>query len=182
MDLKQSGKVALGGVLGALSLTFMLLTFFRFGSYALPAIAGAVFIPFVVEIGSRSSWMVYGAVALLSLLISPDLEAKTLFISFFGYYPILKSQLERISKRWLEWLLKLLLFNLSIVISYLLMLFVFHLDFESLKFGGINIAYFLLAAGNIVFIVYDLALTNLITMYMRVLHPRVKKIFHLNKR
>ena len=87
--MKPTGKVALGGVLAALSLTFMLLTFFPFATYALPAIAGAVLIPFVVEVNAKSAWLVYAAVAILSLFISPDIEAKTLFISLFGYYPIL---------------------------------------------------------------------------------------------
>ncbi|MDD4414336.1 MAG: hypothetical protein PHR14_07295 [Oscillospiraceae bacterium] len=179
--MKQSGKVALGGILGALSLTFMMLTFFSLGTYALPAIAGAVLIPFVVEVGAKSAWMVYGSVALLSLLIAPDIEAKVLFINFFGYYPILKSLLERTSKRWLEWILKLLVFNTSIILSFLLLIFVFNLEFEMLVIGGVNLVYIMLAFGNIVFVIYDFALTNVISMYMRVLHPRIKKIFKLDK-
>ena len=179
--MRNSGKVALGGVLGALSLTFMMLTFFSLGTYALPAIAGAVLIPFVIEVGPKSSWMVYGAVALLSLLVAPDIEAKILFISLFGYYPILKSVLERISKRWLEWILKLLVFNTSIISSFLLLVLVFNIEFEMLIIGGINLIYIMLAFANIVFVIYDVALTNVISMYMRSLHPRIKRIFKLDK-
>ena len=82
--LKQSGKVALGGIMGALSLMIMFLTAFPYMTYALPAIAGAVLIPVVIELGSKWAWMVYACVSFLSLLIAPSLEAKVMFIAFFG--------------------------------------------------------------------------------------------------
>ena len=180
--MRQSGKVALGGIFGALSLMFMLMTVFPLGTYALPAIAGALLIPVVIEAGVGTGWMVYGAVALLSLLVAPDMEAKVLFVSFFGYYPVLKSQLDRIRLRPLEWFLKLGLFNVTMVLSYLLMLFVFHLDPETFVFGGVNVAFLFLLAGNVIFLIYDYALTNVVTVYQRFLHPRLSRIFHAGRR
>ena len=52
--MRQSGKVALGGIFGALSLMFMLMTVFPLGTYALPAIAGALLIPVVIEAADRA--------------------------------------------------------------------------------------------------------------------------------
>ena len=43
--------------------------------------------------------MIYAAVAVLSLLFAADKEAALLFVLFFGYYPVLKSFLERISNK-----------------------------------------------------------------------------------
>lgn len=160
----------------------MLLTFIPTATYALPAVAGAVLIPIVIEAGAGSGWMVYAAVALLSLFISSDKEAAILFISFFGYYPVLKSQLEWIPKRWIEWFVKLVIFNVTMIASYLLMLYVFNLDIDSFTIGGVNLSYAFLAAGNVVFVIYDLALTNVISAYMRLLHPKLVKIFHLNQK
>jgi hypothetical protein len=177
--LKQTGKIALGGVLGGLSLTFLVLTIFPLGTYALPAIAGAMFIPFVIEFSPRSGFMVYAAVAIVSLFITPDIEAKILFIGFFGYYPILKSLLESLTKRWIEWIIKLAVFNISVILSYLLLVQVFNLDIE-ISFSGVNIVYVVLAVGNAVFLLYDKALTNVISLYIRVLHPRIVKTFKLN--
>ena len=97
--MKQTSKVALCGVLSALSVMLMLLTVIPIATYALPAMAGAVLIPIVVEAGPRWGWMSYAAVALLCLLIGPEPEAKVLFVTFFGYYPVLKAQLERLHKR-----------------------------------------------------------------------------------
>lgn len=177
--MKQSGKVALGGMLGALSLTFMLLTFFPYATYALPALAGAIIIPFVVETNARSGWMLFAALAILAMIVSPDMQAKVLFIGFFGYYPVLKAQLEKGAKRWLEWVLKFLVFNVSMIVCYSLMLFVFHLDPKSFEVAGVNVAWGLLLAGNAVFLLYDYAMTNVISLYIRKFHPMIQRLFRL---
>ena len=166
--------------MGALSLVFMLLTIIPVGTYALPAISGAILIPVVIEAGVSTGWMVFGAVALLSIFITPDKEALVLFILFFGYYPTLKSTLERLHKRWLEWLLKILLFNSSMILSYLLVQFVFHINLDEFVVNGVNLAFVFLLLGNVVFVIYDLALTAMISSYMRVLHPKLLRIFHLS--
>ena len=45
----------------------------------------------VIEIGGENgAWMIYAAVAVLSLLFAADKEAALLFVLFFGYYPVLK--------------------------------------------------------------------------------------------
>lgn len=168
--------------MGALSLVFMLLTIIPVGTYALPAVSGAVLIPVVVEAGVGTGWMVFGAVALLSLFITPDKEALVLFVLFFGYYPTLKATLEKLHRHWLEWLLKLLLFNVSMVVSYALVQFVFHISLDEFVVNGVNLAFVFLLLGNVVFVIYDVALTAVVASYMRVLHPKLARIFHLNSR
>lgn len=177
--MKQSGKVALGGVLGALSLVCLFLTIFPYATYALPALAGAVLIPVVLEIGVKTGWMVYAAVAVLALIITPSVEAKMMFVAFFGYYPVLKASLERLRARWLEWTLKLVVFNVAMVVSYVLLLFVFGLEADTFELFGINLPLVFLAMGNVVFVIYDVALTNIITLYMRSWHPRLSRLFHI---
>ena len=175
--LKQSGKVALGGIMGALSLMIMFLTAFPYMTYALPAIAGAVLIPVVIELGSKWAWMVYACVSFLSLLIAPSLEAKVMFIAFFGYYPIVKALLERQKNRVLEWVLKYLVFNVAVVSAYLLSLRFFGLDADSFVIFGFNVPLVFLLLGNVVFLLYDLALRNVAEVYIRVLRPKLNRMF-----
>ncbi len=177
--MKQAGRIALGGVLGALSLTLLMFTVFPIGRFTLPAIAGAVLIPFVIEFSPQRGLLIYAAVAVVSLFIVPDIEAKVLFIGFFGYYPILKSLFESLASRWFEWLAKLAVFNISVVLSYLLLIYAFRFNPGYFSLFGVNIVYFLIAAGNIAFLLYDKVLTNLVTLYIRVLHPHIVKIFRL---
>ena len=175
--LKQSGKVALGGIMGALSLMIMFLTAFPYMTYALPAIAGAVLIPVVIELGSKWAWMVYACVSFLSLLIAPSLEAKVMVIAFFGYYPIVKALLERQKNRVLEWELKYLVFNVAVVSAYLLSLRFFGLDADSFVIFGFNVPLVFLLLGNVVFLLYDLALRTVAEAYIRVLRPKLNRMF-----
>lgn len=175
--MKQSVKIALGGILGALSLVCMMLTLFPFATYALPAVAGAVLIPIVVEIGVRWGWTVYAAVALLSLLIAPDKQAAAMYVAFFGYYPLIKAVVERMKSRAAEWLVKLGIFNAAMVGTYLLLIYAFELPLEEFELFGWNLPLVFLLAGNVVFVIYDIALTNVISLYIQQLHPRLSRLF-----
>ena len=71
--MSKSGKIALGGLLTALGVVLMFLTgLIPIGTYALPAIAGVLLIVAVIEIGAKWAWMIYAAVAVLSLLFAAD--------------------------------------------------------------------------------------------------------------
>ena len=79
--MSKSGKIALGGLLTALGVVLMFLTgLIPIGTYALPAIAGVLLIVAVIEIGAKWAWMIYAAVAVLSLLFAADKEAALLFV------------------------------------------------------------------------------------------------------
>ncbi|MEG0229976.1 MAG: hypothetical protein RR640_05165, partial [Oscillospiraceae bacterium] len=101
--MKKTFKVTLGGIVSGLSLLAMLLTaLIPVGTYALPAIAGVLLIVIVDEFDYKWGYLVYFAVSLLSFFITPDREAATLFIFFFGQYPITKALLEKIKNKVLE--------------------------------------------------------------------------------
>ena len=91
--------------------------------------------------------------AILSLLLAPDKEAATVF-AFLGYYPIVKPRLDKTRLRWL-W--KGLLFNVSVLVMYWLLLRVFGLaqvaeDFEEI---GVVMLIVLLILGNVTFFLLD---------------------------
>ena len=71
--MKNSMKVALCGVMAALSTVLLFLTGAApVATLALPAIAGCLLIPVVVEVGLSWSFGVYGVCGVLSLLLVPD--------------------------------------------------------------------------------------------------------------
>lgn len=93
-----SYKVAVGGVVSALCLTLMFLTgVFPLLSMAIPIYAGALMIVVAREVSTSWAFAAYCAVSLLSLFLTPDKEASTLFIMFFGYYPIILPWLDKIN-------------------------------------------------------------------------------------
>ena len=176
--MKQTSKTALGGIVSALSVTLMLLTgIIPFMTYALPLAAGALLILMVIEINKRWAFIVYAAVSLLGILVVPDKEAAVFYIAFFGYYPIIKSTLEKHLNIVVEWVVKMLIFNLSTVAGYFFTTYVLGVPFdETGEFGKYSLI-ILLALANAVFIAYDIMLTRFITLYLRKFRKSFHKIF-----
>ena len=174
--MSKSGKIALGGLLTALGVVLMFLTgLIPIGTYALPAIAGVLLIVAVIEIGAKWAWMIYAAVAVLSLLFAADKEAALLFVLFFGYYPVLKSFLERISNKVLSWISKFAVFNVAVVACFFLAVNFLQLPEDSFTEFGIYLPWVFLILGNAVFLIYDIALSGLVATYVEKLHHRVTK-------
>ena len=174
--MSKSGKIALGGLLTALGVVLMFITgLIPIGTYALPAIAGVLLIVAVIEIGAKWAWMIYAAVAVLSLLFAADKEAALLFVLFFGYYPVLKSFLERISNKVLSWISKFAVFNVAVVACFFLAVNFLQLPEDSFTVFGIYLPWVFLILGNAVFLIYDIALSGLVATYVEKLHHRVTK-------
>ena len=166
-SFRNTSKTALGGIVAALSVTLMFLTaVIPTLTYALPAAAGVLLIVMVIDVGKKWAFGVYAAVSILALLLLPDKEAAVMYVFFFGHYPILKAILEEKCRGVLLWVCKFLLFNVSVVAAYLVILYVFQIPFEEMEKYGRFAVWGLLALGNVVFVVYDIALTRLVTVYM----------------
>lgn len=174
--MKKSGRVAMGGLIAAMSIVVMLAAWFPYLTYALPALAGCLLIPVIIEIGRKQAWLVYGVTAILCFFLC-ETEAKVLYIVFFGYYVIIKSLLERLRSKPLQWALKFVVFNLAFAVYYLAVTYVFSLDIEGFgDFGKYTLLLFFVLC-NVVFFIYDLAVTRVIWMYMSMLHNKMKKFF-----
>lgn len=173
--MKTSQRLALCGVVSALAAVMLLMTVFPYATYALAAMAGIVLIPAALECGTRYAVLSYIATAMLALLITPDIEAKWLFILFFGYYPIVHLRLQIRRGAWV-WGVKLVLFNLAAVADFLIMTMVLNVPREEFVIAGVYVPWVLLIAANAVFVLYDMALYRVSAMYRVRLHPLVKKM------
>lgn len=136
------------------------------------AVIASLFCVFaVIEYGGSAPWMVFGVTSVLSALLLPSKAPAAMYILFFGYYPIIKEKLER-RPRITAWLLKEAIFNvalaLMLVLSHLLL-------FPGVVMGDMLLYYFGLALiAEVVFPIYDLALTRLITLYLFRLRKRFR--------
>lgn len=149
-----AANVALGGVMAALAMVVMSMgTLIPVATYVCPMLC-AVLLQMVLKIcGQRIAWAWYGAVAILSLLLAPDKEAAAVF-AFLGYYPIVKPKLDRLKgKRF--W--KTLLFNVSTLVMYWLLMHIFGLDQIASDFEemGAVMTVIMLILGNVTFFLLD---------------------------
>ena len=167
---KVSYKVSLGGIISALSLSLMFLTgFMPFLVYLIPALTGAILLIVYVEINARWAFFTYVSVAVLCLFITPDKEAGLLYIMFLGYYPLIKVPIEKVRNRIIEWLIKLVIYNTMIVIYYQIIIRVVSssdLAEEAGEWGKYG-AFILLGLTNVVFILYDVAVSRLKDLYVK---------------
>lgn len=182
--MSQSGKTALGGMITALSVVILMPTALEVFVYALPAFAGMLIMFSIIELDKKWAFGIYAAVSIVSLLLVPNKEAAILYAAFFGYYPILKAIFESKLPKWAEYICKFVVFNVSMLVSYWLLMKVTGMPFEQIMGiegeTGFLAKYALpvmLALGNIAFIVFDIATTRIITVYLAVWQKKFRKIF-----
>lgn len=156
----HSKNMAMGGVFAALAVVIMNLGgLIPVATYVCPVLC-MVLLNFVcLSCGDRIGWVWYTAVSVLSLLLSPDKEAAAVFL-FLGYYPIVKPRLE---SRKGKWIWKLLIFNVSMVLLYSILIRIMgvaEVTGESEELAGIMLT-ILLVMGNVTFFALDRLLTIL---------------------
>jgi hypothetical protein len=145
--------LTLGAVLSALDLTMV-------------AMASILVYFAVLEMGTPYQYLIYAVTGLLSILMLPVKFAAFLYIIFGGIYPFLKRLLERLSAV-VGWIIKLIYFNAVITVMILGSKYLFGIDDEKL-----SLSVYLL--GNAAFILYDIAMTKLLTVYFTKLRKKLK--------
>lgn len=165
--MKQSSKCAIGGIVASLSLVLMIsAAVFPFLELALPAVAGALVIFMVVEVDKKWAFGVYATVAILAMLLVANKEVSVMYLAFFGYYPILKAVIESRLPSVPGWAIKILSFVGTMVAAYWLMMKFMGVTIDEMDEFGIAAIPMLLGLGTFAFIMYDIALTKFITLYM----------------
>ena len=120
----------------------------------------------VIESGYVFAFTTYFVVALMSALFVADKEAALYYIAFLGLYPILKGIFEKIKNKLFQYILKFILFNVCIISAFFISITLLSVPKESFVLFGFYIPWAFLILGNIVFIVYDVSLTRIISEYV----------------
>lgn len=171
-------------MVAALSVVILIPSAMQVFVYALPAMAGMLTMFAVVEIDKKWAIGSYVATSVIGLLFVANKEAVMYYVAFFGYYPVVKAILESKLPRAIEYILKFLIFNVSIVLSGVILVKLFGMPYAELLGiegeSGFFAKYALpimLGMGNMVFILYDIALTRLLTAYIYVWQKKFRKLF-----
>ena len=137
---------------------------------SMAVIASVMSIVAVIEFGHGASWSIYAVTSVLSLILLPNKSAAVMYAAFFGFYPILKEVFEK-RRKVVSWILKEITFNAALVVCFVIIRFLILSDIAEIPtmmyvFGAV-----LLEA---VFVLYDLALTRLISLYIFKLRNRLR--------
>lgn len=171
-------QISLAGIASALSIVLLFLgSAIWLLSYVMPIITGLLMIIITQCLNKKTAFTVYFCVSVLSLFLLSDKECVLIYVFFFGYYPIVKDSIEKINNNFLRWVLKFAIFNVSIVLSQLICVYVFQIPFDDFL-GKWGIAVLLLLA-NCVFVLYEKMLKALIVLYDKKYKKKIDKL--LNK-
>lgn len=174
--MKKTAKITLCALSAAVAACLTLAAYFPYVTYAAPAVAGLVLLIPLVETNIRWAFSSF-AVSVLPVMLFAEVEAKLMYVFFFGWYPIVKALIERIDKRWIEWIIKFIVFNLAIIFIYGFLSKIVDISLEDMGSLGKYGAIILLVLANITFLFYDVAIEKMASFYVIRLHPHIKKIF-----
>lgn len=151
--------LGLGSLVEVLDLTFAV-------------IASLLTVYAVIEIGGAYPWLIWIVTSVVALLILP-LKTPVLFYALLtGYYPILKQKIERRMARVPAWTFKMSVFAISLAVIVAVM-WLFAPTLLETTGGWIVIATTVVLA-VLSFILYDICLTKLITIYFVKLQKRFR--------
>ena len=109
----------------------------------------------------------YAAVAVLGILLCPDKEIALLY-AFLGWFPSAQSRLDKLP-RLISAAMKCILFSLTMVVMYAMILYLFQLEAiveEFAEYSTIMIV-LMLILGNVTFLLYDRVLANFSRLYRK---------------
>ncbi len=173
--MKNTSKITFCALMSALSVAFMMLSYFPYFTYAVPALSGLVCLVVLIEIGGKWPLLTFIVTSVLSMLFA-ETEAKLMYVLLFGYYPIIKAYIERLNSRLIQYLIKFAVFNAAIISVFLITVKLLGLPIYDFGSSGIfgGVAFLLLA--NITFYLYDIVLVRVAAVYLQKIHPSVKKV------
>lgn len=173
---EKTKKLTLSATLAAMGVVLLIIgALIEVLDLSMAALASFFCIFAVIEMGKGYPWMIFAATGILSVIIMPQGLGGWFYLVFFGYYPIIKERLEKLFKP-VAWLLKLVVFNVAVTVYGIVCYFFFFgqlkqlFDEVSALMGGMSVGAVVIlvvyAVLNLIFVVYDVALTNLITLYL----------------
>lgn len=163
-------RIVVSGVLVALSVIILYLgCAIEVLDLTMSAIVSLLVVIIVIEMGYSYAWLTYVATSILSILLLPQKTPAVFYACFMGFYPIIKSYVERIGSGLVRWVIKLAVGNAAIILMIFLTSLLVPEEFDG---RGLIIATYIL--GIIAFVMYDIAISKLITIYFAKIRDRIK--------
>ena len=132
------------------------------------ALASFFVIYAVIELKGAYPWMMWIVTSGLAWLLLPQ-KSPALFYTLIGFYPILKEKAERL-RPVLSWVIKLVCFHLFTALAYLGFRFLLTTPDLETRVWMLALLYLL---ALICFILYDIALSRIISFYFSKLRSRL---------
>ena len=179
----KAKDIALGGILVALTTIVLYSTsIIPISTLAILTIASSLIPVCIIRSNIQTSIFVYISSSLIAFFLV-KINIAFLYFIFFGVYGIIKYFIERIRKEKIEIVLKLIVFNTAFIIGFIIMQNILGINLISglevliSRFFDISsktIASIILwIVAQPIFLIYDYAMTMIITFYMERIHKNI---------
>lgn len=132
------------------------------------AIASLLIFFAVMEMGTPYQYLIYGVTSLLAVLLLPDKTAAVVYLLFGGIYPVFKAMFEKLHTV-VAWILKFSYFNTVLTLMIVISMYVMHIDDPDIGFKA-----GLYGLANLTFLLYDVAMSQLVLLYLVKLRQRFR--------
>ena len=163
-------RIVICGVFSALAVFILYLgALIEVLDLSVSAIASLLIVLIVIEMGYSYAWLTYAAVSILAMIVLPQKLAAVFFATFMGFYPIVKSYIEKIKTMLVCWVLKLTVANAALFGAYLIIKYFIpdEMDTELMMWTMYVLAI-------VAFVLYDIAISRLISAYFLKFRDRMK--------
>lgn len=148
-------KITYAGMMAALTIIFLIFASILPRANSIFYILCSVSIMIMVWLfGIKEGFLVYIASSLLGIFLIPNKLVAMVYILIFGLYPIIKALCEKGFPIYVEFFLKLLYYNLALIILY----FMFKLIIKEIPHFKYGILLTVISS-EVIFILYDYLLT-----------------------
>ncbi len=160
-------KLAFGGVMAALAITFLYLLGLTAFDLSVLIVCSLLTMLVMVECGPKITWVYAAVTGVLALILLPSKLYAVQYLLFAALYPIAKMYFERL-RAMFAWLLKLSILDSMLMLCLILVRTVF----AETEFFPFTVPTILV--GTAFFILYDMAMTLCISFYMIKLRKKFK--------
>ena len=166
MLLKSKDVAYLGVLLGLNQLFIILSSVIETNTIFLFSVAALLVGIVIVEFGGKSGAIFYIASCILGFFLTFNKVELITYIIFFGLYSLVKYILEiKIDNKYILYGAKLVYFNAALIAMY----------FTVRLFTPLKLKWWMILAGQVLFIVYDYAFTIFITAYIKNIKPKIHR-------
>ena len=179
----NSKDLALGGILIALTSVILYSTsIVPVSTISILTVASALIPVCIIRSNVKNATFVYIASSILAFFLVP-INISTMYILFFGIFGIVKYYIERMDKIILEYILKIVFFNIVFLIGFILIQSILGINiiegFQQIVFRFLKttsettVLIILWVVIQPIFLIYDYAMTMIIDFYMKRIHKNV---------
>ena len=168
--MTKSKKISIGAMITIISIILLYLTsILTTTKIFLITLSSFLISVVVIEAGISTALLSYISTAILSFILIPNKLMVIPYVILFGQYPIVKYYIEKLNNFILEWIIKLLCFNIAVYLNYIIFTMFISRDVN------IPLSIWIIILGlQAIFILYDYMFNRFISYYRN----RIRKHIH----